>query len=291
MRYLIIYGALLTSCFSCQEDVDCDITYRTRSTQSNQIDSAKLEQALSKTNGPFTDACYTFSSHCFEEIEELKEWLQSPPGHTLEIRAGEDIWYLDGAKAQILADTTHLRWWIENLLYYGEVTDCRLEQWSLGDIYDYSRYLSRYLDTIKAIAHHNRLSSGSVGLGGRRPQQFNRVKWLLGKLTTEELLSLIVFPNPVVKAIAFEGLYRHQYPNLFPILLHFATLENHYLVYSSGCIGHRLHLSQYCFSWIMNYSSKHAPPPPTPSPYHYSALTAAQQEIISEQLEKHSPYW
>ncbi len=291
MRYLGLYGVIIISCFSYQEDVDCTTKYQTRTFPSDLVvNQASLEQALRETTSPYTDAFYTYSSHCFEEIEELTEWLHYPLGYRPKIRAEENLWYLDGVEAQIPADTVHLRWWLENLLYYAELTDCKLDRWSLGDIYDYSKYPSQYLDTIRAIAQHNRLSSGSVGIGGRRPQQFNRVKWLLGKLTIEELLSLIDFPNAVVKAVAFEGLYRRKYPNLFPILLHFTTLENHYLVYSSGCIGHRLHLSQYCFAWVMNYHSEHAPPPP-PGPYYFSPFTVVQQEIIAEQLEKYAPYW
>lgn len=290
MRALMVYSLFLIIVFSCQEDIDCNITYLNQTDQSIIASPVELQKALTKTSSPYTDASFTFSSHCYEEIEELAEWLQHPPGYVLDSRGEENLWYLDGAQAFIPADTAHLKWWLENLMHYGEITDCKLEGWSLGDIYDYSPYPSQYLDTIKAIAHHNRLSSGVVGIAGKRPQQFDRRYWLLKRLTIEELLSLIDFPNPVIKAVAFEGLYLHKYPNLFQVLLQFLTFKEDYIHYTSGCLGNRLHLSQYCFSYIMRYYPNNAPPEP-PNTYEYDALTVSEQEIILKELEQYGPYW
>lgn len=94
----------------------------------------------------------------------------------------------------------------------------------------------------------------------------------------------------MVKAVAFEGLYRHKYPDLFQILLHFLSLEQDYLYYRSGCIGWQLHLGQYCFSYILRYHPKNAPVAP-PSQYDHEALTKSEQQIIVDRLEQYGPYW
>jgi|GEM_PF-6602571 len=290
MRHLIICGIIAISCLSCQDDFDCNSPYLTQPYESYMISPAELELALIQTNGPYTDISYTFSSHCFEEIEDLSKWLSYPMGNEPRIRKVKGLWYLDGVQVFVPSDTATLRRKYNDLIYDGHFNDCNLEKWPLRDLHDYSKYPTLYLDTIKAIAYNNRLSSGSVGIGGKEPAQFRRRYWLINRLNTEELLSLLDFPNPVVKAVAFEGLYRHKYPNLFQILLHFLSLEQAYIGYSSGCIGWRLHLSQYCFSYIMRYYPGNAPPPP-PHIYDHDALTKGERAIIIQELEKYGPYW
>lgn len=291
MRHLIICGLVIISSFSCQEDFDCSSKYFLQGEESlHGIHLSDLLQGHGEINGAYTDASFTFSSHCYEEIEELLEWLEYPPGHEPTINQVGSLWHLDGVTAFIPSDTSHLKWWHENLLYRGSVTDCQLEEWRFEDIYDYSNYPAVYLDTIKAIAHHNRLSSSQRGYGDAGLRIFRRTSWLINHLSTPELLSLVNFPNPTVKAVAFEGLYRRKHPNLFQILLHFLTLEQDYISYSSGCISWRLHLSQYCFSYIMKYYPNNGPALP-PSSFDYEALTTSEQAMILKELEKYGSYW
>lgn len=291
MRHLIICGLIIISSFSCQEDFDCSRIYLPQGEESSRrISLQDLVQGYGEINGAYTDASFKFSSHCYEEIDDLLEWLDYPPGHEPTIQKIGRLWYLDGVSTFIPSDSNHLKWWHENLLYRGSITDCQLEKWRFEDVYDYSSYPAPYLDTIKAIAHYNHLSSGKRGYGDAGLRIFRRTSWLINHLSTSELLSLVDFPNPTVKAVAFEGLYRRKYPNLFQVLLDFLTLEQDYIFYSSGCVSWQLHLSQYCFSYIMRYHPNNTSPLP-PSPFKYDALTADEQAIIIQELEKHGLYW
>jgi len=108
------------------------------------------------------------------------------------------------------------------------------------------------MDTIRKIEQDNFISTGIVGIAGKRPQQANRRYWLRKEANKEELIQLINYPNAVVKGVVFKILYVKKYPALSDLLIKLSAQKG-WVHFRSGCTGRTIQIGEYCFTEVMNY--------------------------------------
>ncbi len=109
----------------------------------------------------------------------------------------------------------------------------------------------------------------------------------MANATEEELISLIQYPNAVVKATAFHGLVMKGNPQVARIMVDFSqTDETIHLV--SGCIGEPMLLSEYCFTNVMWYKMPGGPPSPPPNSaiMKRQRLTENERQLVVTNIKK-----
>jgi hypothetical protein len=158
----------------------------------------------------------------------------------------------------------------------------------IKDLSKFESIRSEIIDTVKRIELDNFISTGVVGISGKKPKQFSRRAWLMSKAENDELIKLIEYPNAVVKATAFEGLYKRGNPEIAKILIKLSN-QNELIYFRSGCTGYPIQIGEYCFTKIMNYdlSSKKRIEPPLPDEFKRQIkLSENEKEIIIKNIKK-----
>ena len=168
--------------------------------------------------------------------------------------------------------------------YNPEKVEVRL----IKDLSEFEDVRNEVMDTVKKIEFDNFISTGIVGVAGKRPSQFDRRIWLWTKAENNELIKLVKYPNAVVKATAFEILYRRGNPETAKILIELSR-QDELIHFRSGCTGYPIQIGEYCFTEIMNYDLpwKERIEPPLPDNYKRRIeLSESEKEIIIKNIEK-----
>jgi len=149
---------------------------------------------------------------------------------------------------------------------------------------------SEVLDTVRKIELDNFISTGIVGIAGKKPKQFDRRIWLMSKAKNDELLKLIKYPNVVVKATAFESLYRRGNPEIGNILIKLSN-QDELIQFRSGCTSYPFQIGEYCFTEIMKYDlpwKKRIEPPLSNDYKRKIELREVEKEIITKNIKKNT---
>lgn len=150
--------------------------------------------------------------------------------------------------------------------------------------FDFSNIRNDILDSLVLIEKINGISSGIVGYGGETPKQWYTRQWILKNATESEMISMIDYPNNAIKAIAFEGLYKYGYNDIYRVLNKIIDFNNRVLYYQQGCEGDVIDLAEYCYSNIMHYQLPGQPPWKQDDEVKVK-LTKEQISIILEKLK------
>ncbi|NQY10645.1 MAG: hypothetical protein HRT71_14190 [Flavobacteriales bacterium] len=157
------------------------------------------------------------------------------------------------------------------------------------DLSAYSDIRPAILDTVRRLEESDFISTGAVGYAARKPRQYDRRIWLQKNATDKELIRLTTYPNAVVKATAFHGLFRKKHKDVPQILVDFSD-QSGFIEFVSGCLGEPIHLGEYCFTEVMNYESPWDNYPSVIYPNGYRGkvgLGNDQKELIIANIVKH----
>ena len=168
--------------------------------------------------------------------------------------------------------------------YNPEKVEIRL----VKDLSEFGSIRSEIIDTVRKIEFDNFISTGIVGIAGEKPKQFDRRIWLMSKAKNDELIKLIKYPNAVVKATAFQSLYRRGNPETAKILIDLSNQDD-LIHFRSGCTDYPIQIGEYCLTEIMNYDLpwKERIEPPLPNDYKRKIeLSKNEKEKIIENIKK-----
>lgn len=163
-----------------------------------------------------------------------------------------------------------------------------ITNWERDWGYDYSRIDPQLADTVRQLAEGVQVIAAQPldANSGRKPQRWHTQRWLMDTASTEDLLTLTYFPNAVIKATAFEGLFKRNYPGLFPIILRYASEEPEWLgVSNRGYHPGFYTLNEYCLTEVLRCKLPGSPPLPPGLDYPCS-LTREQLILLSRAMNR-----
>lgn len=116
------------------------------------------------------------------------------------------------------------------------------------------------MDTVMEIAYDPiQLSSGMVGKSNKILRQNYRRIWLMKNASDKELIHLLQNGNHVVRATAFEGLYKRKAPKTYNYLREMLEDSVIYMNYHHGMKKEIITLTEYCIDklpqkYIMDFN-------------------------------------
>lgn len=125
-------------------------------------------------------------------------------------------------------------------------------------------------DSVQVLAQTNFIYSGIHGIGGGTPKIYHSRRWIMGKATIEELEKLTTYPRGVVKATAYEALFRKGQVDARQLMQSALNDSTTFVEYVSGCEGEYLMLSEYFMNHVL-YLNKE-------SPYYYIDRSGGRQQ-------------
>lgn len=129
------------------------------------------------------------------------------------------------------------------------------KRWS----YNWDEIRKQIKDSVE-VAQFGGISNGTVGISGRKPQQFDRHHWIMKNATKSELLKLIDYPNATVKAIAYRGLIRKKdFKDRTNLVLKSFREVDYPIEYSMGCVGTKMYISEYLIDLVLHINDKSPP--------------------------------
>ncbi|QIE58687.1 hypothetical protein G5B37_03655 [Rasiella rasia] len=127
--------------------------------------------------------------------------------------------------------------------------------------YNWNGISEQIRDSIK-VAEYGGISSGVVGVSGRKPKQFDRRIWIMKNATEKELLNLTEYPSGTIKAIAYEGLLRRKdYKDKTSLVLKSLKDTEYPIEYQSGCLSSKMYVGEYLINQVL-FLDNQGPPLP-----------------------------
>lgn len=106
-------------------------------------------------------------------------------------------------------------------------------------------------DTARAIAKDPiQITSGSIGKRNKIPRQNYRRIWLMKNASEQELVLLLKDTNAVVRATAFEGLFKRRSQDSYKYLMNILDDTSGFIKYQSGMNKEVLMVSEYCVEFV-----------------------------------------
>lgn len=118
-------------------------------------------------------------------------------------------------------------------------------------LYNWDGIRAPVKDSVEALAQTNFISSGIYGIGGGTPKTYHSRRWIMGKATIEELEKLTTYPGGVVKATAYEALFRKGQVDAWQLMQSALNDSTTFVEYVSGCEGEYLMLSEYFMNHVL----------------------------------------
>lgn len=116
-------------------------------------------------------------------------------------------------------------------------------------------------DTVLQIEDSGFVSSGVVGIAGKRPQQWYRRNWLKRNAKEKELIKLLDYPDGAVKATVYESLLMRRTAKEGVELLSKALNDTTtFFYFQSGCIGDVVMLGEYLVENCVRISEEQPSP-------------------------------
>jgi len=154
--------------------------------------------------------------------------------------------------------------------------------------YNWNGITNQIRDSVK-VAENGGISSGVVGIEGRKPKQFDRRYWIMKNATQLELLKLTNYPNATIKTIAYEGLLRKKdFTDKTNLVLKSLNETEYPINFQMGCVGSRMYISEYLIDFVL-YLDIHSSPLPDGLTNRFK-LTKNEVDIIMNEYRKTPNY-
>ncbi|HMR43559.1 MAG TPA: hypothetical protein PKC40_06990 [Saprospiraceae bacterium] len=127
-------------------------------------------------------------------------------------------------------------------------------------IFDWAGIRPEIRDTVKLVDKYGSITSGSVGIEARTPQEWYTRIWLMKNADEDELKTLLAYPKGAVKATAYEGLIKK--PNAtskFDLIYQALNDTTTFIHYQSGCVGEPLLVGEYLIDHVTGISGRLRP--------------------------------
>lgn len=103
--------------------------------------------------------------------------------------------------------------------------------------YNWKNIRANIRDTVLQQNCIGSIAMGAVGYSGSIPKYYYQREWLMNNATNNELVELTDFPGGVIKATAYEALFRREGTNLKHLIFKALNDTTTFLNLQSGCMG------------------------------------------------------